>query len=53
MGARFIAGCIYGQNVFGRTEVSLWCSKFKDGQMALNDDPEKHGGRQRTSHTDE
>jgi hypothetical protein len=31
----------------------VWCSKFKDGQTSLNDDPQKHKGRPRTSHTDE
>jgi hypothetical protein len=33
--------------------VSLWCNKFKDGRTALNDDPPKHRGRPRASHTDE
>jgi hypothetical protein len=27
--------------------------KFKDCQTVLNDDPQKHRGRPRTSHTDE
>jgi hypothetical protein len=31
---------VYGQNFFNRNEVSVWCSTFKDGRMALNDDPE-------------
>jgi hypothetical protein len=31
----------------------VWCQKFKDGQTALNDDPQKHRGRSRTTHTDE
>jgi transposase len=44
---------VYGQNVFSRKEVSVWCNKFKDGRMALNDDPQKHRGRPRTSYTDE
>jgi hypothetical protein len=30
----------------------VWCNKFKDGRKALNDDPQKHRGRPRTSHTD-
>jgi hypothetical protein len=34
--SRFIA-----VNVFS-LEVSLWCNKFKDNQMAQNDDPDKH-----------
>jgi hypothetical protein len=33
--------------------VSLRCNKFKDGRMALNNDPQKQRGRPRTSHTDE
>jgi hypothetical protein len=32
--------------------VSVWCSKFKDGQMALNDNPEKYRDRSSTLHTD-
>jgi transposase len=45
---------VYGQNVFSRKEVAVWCNKFKHGQTALNDDdPQKHRGRSRTSHTDE
>jgi hypothetical protein len=28
-------------------------NKFKDGRTSLNDDPQKHRGRLRTSHTDE
>jgi hypothetical protein len=36
---------VYGQNVFS--------NKFKDGRTTLNDDPQKHRGRRRTSHTDE
>jgi hypothetical protein len=31
----------------------MWCHKLKYGQTALNDDPQKHRGRRRTSHTDE
>jgi hypothetical protein len=34
-------------------EVCMWCNKFKDGGTGLNDDPQKHRGRPRTSHTDE
>jgi ribosomal protein L13 len=34
-------------------EVSVWCNIFKDGQMALNDDPQKHKGRPKTLHTAE
>jgi hypothetical protein len=44
---------VYSQIVFGRKEVSLRCSKFKDGRTALSDDPEEHRGRSRTWHTDE
>jgi hypothetical protein len=44
---------VYNQNVFSLKEVSVWYNKFKDGQTALNDDPQKHRGRPRTSHTDE
>jgi hypothetical protein len=44
---------VYGQNVFSRKEVAVWCNKFKDGKTALNDDPQKHRGRPRTVHTDE
>jgi hypothetical protein len=44
---------VYGQNVFNRKEVSVRWSKFKDGQTALNDDPQKHIGISMTSHTDE
>jgi hypothetical protein len=43
---------VYGQNVFSQKEVSVRCSKFKDGRTAL-DDPHKHTGRPRTSHNDE
>jgi hypothetical protein len=31
----------------------VWCNKFEDGQTALNDDPEKHRGRQKTSFIDD
>jgi hypothetical protein len=31
----------------------VWCNKFKDGRTTLSDNPQKHGGRPRTSHTDE
>jgi hypothetical protein len=44
---------VYSQNVFSQMEVPVWCSKFKDGRTALNDDPQKHRGTPRTSHTDE
>jgi hypothetical protein len=44
---------IYGQKVFSRKEVFLWCNKFKYGRTAVNVDPQKHRGRQRTSHTDD
>jgi hypothetical protein len=44
---------VYGQNGLSRKEVSVRCNKFKDGRTALNDDPEKHRGRPRTSHNDE
>jgi hypothetical protein len=44
---------VYGQKVFSRKEVSVWCNKFKDGRTALSDDPQKHRGRPRISHTDE
>jgi hypothetical protein len=44
---------VYGQKVFSRKEVSVWYNKFKDGRAALNDDPQEHRGRPRTSHTDE
>jgi hypothetical protein len=44
---------VYGQNVFSRKEVSVYYIKFKDGRTELNDDPEKHRGRSRASHTDE
>jgi hypothetical protein len=42
---------VYGQNVFRRKEVSVWCNKFKDGQTTLYDYPQKHRGRPRTLHT--
>jgi hypothetical protein len=42
---RLVSAC--GQNVFSQREVSVWCNKFKDGRMALNDDPQKHRGRPR------
>jgi hypothetical protein len=38
---------VYGQNVFSRKEVFVWCNKFKDVRTALNDDPQKHRGRSR------
>jgi hypothetical protein len=44
---------VYSQNVFSQKEVSLWCNKFKDGQMELKDGPEKHRGGPRTSDTEE
>jgi hypothetical protein len=44
---------IHGQKVFSRKEMSVWCNKFKDGRTAINDYPEKHRGRYRTSRTDE
>jgi hypothetical protein len=44
---------IYGQNVLSRKEESVWCNKFIDCRMALNDDPRKHRGRPRISHTEE
>jgi predicted DNA-binding protein YlxM (UPF0122 family) len=44
---------VYGYNVFSRMEVSVWCNTYKDSQRALNDDPQEHRGRPRTSHTDE
>jgi hypothetical protein len=44
---------VYGQKVFSRKEVFLWCNKFKDGGTALNVEPEKQRGRPRASHTDE
>jgi hypothetical protein len=44
---------VYAQNVFSRKEVSVWCTRFKDGRMTLNDDPEKHRGRLRTLRTGE
>jgi hypothetical protein len=31
---------------------NVWCNKFRDGRTALNDDPEKHGGRPRATRTD-
>jgi hypothetical protein len=37
---------VYYQNVFSRN------IEFKECQMAVNDDPEKHRGRPKTSHTD-
>jgi hypothetical protein len=33
---------VYGQNVFSKKEVAVSCNKFEVGQMALNNDPEKH-----------
>jgi hypothetical protein len=30
--------------------VSAWCSKFKDGQTALNDDPQKHSQSKHFTH---
>jgi hypothetical protein len=44
--------CVYGQKVFSRKEVFVWCNISKDVRTALNDDPQTHRGRQRTSHTD-
>lgn len=43
---------VYGQKVFSRKEVSVWCNKFKDGLTALIDDPQQHRGRPRILHTD-
>jgi hypothetical protein len=44
---------IYGQNVFSQKEVAVSYNKLKVGQVALNDDLEKHRGRLGTSHSDE
>jgi hypothetical protein len=44
---------VYGQNDFRWKEVSVWNDKCKDGQTALNDEPEKHRGRPRALHNDE
>jgi hypothetical protein len=44
---------VYGQNVFIREEVSVWYNKFKDGRTGLNDNPEEHGGRTKSSRSDE
>jgi hypothetical protein len=44
---------VYGQNVFSQKEVFVWCNKFKNGWLALHDDPEKHRGAPRTSHSGE
>jgi hypothetical protein len=41
----------WSQKVFSQKDV--WRNKFKDDRTVLNGDPEKHVGRQRTSHTDE
>jgi hypothetical protein len=38
---------VYGQNVFSRKEVSLWCYKFQDNRMALNGDQGKVEADQR------
>jgi hypothetical protein len=43
---------VYGQKVFSRKDVSLRCNKFKAGPTALNDYPEKHRGRSKTSRID-
>jgi hypothetical protein len=32
----------YGQEVFIRKVVSVWCDKFTDGRIGLNDDAEKY-----------
>lgn len=40
--------CVYNHKVFIQKEVSVCCNKFKDGQKALNDGPQKH--RAMTSH---
>jgi hypothetical protein len=44
---------VYGQNVFSRKEVSVWCNIFKDGQTARKYDAEKHRGRPAIPHTGE
>jgi hypothetical protein len=46
---------VYGQNVFSRKEVSVWCIIFEDGRTALNDHPKNtdYTNKSRTSHTDE
>jgi hypothetical protein len=44
---------VYVQNILSKKEVSVWCSEFEDGRTALNDDPEKYRGRQKTSFTDD
>jgi hypothetical protein len=43
----------YGQKVFRRQEVSVWCKRFEDDRMAVDDCPEKHRGGQKTLYTDE
>jgi hypothetical protein len=44
---------VYGQKVFRQKEVSVVQQIYKAGRMSLNDDPQIHRGRPRTSHTDE
>jgi site-specific recombinase XerC len=44
---------VYSHNIFSRKEVSVSCNKIKDGQTALNDDPQKHRSRPKTLYTDE
>jgi hypothetical protein len=46
---RLVSG--YGQKVYSRKEVSMWCTKFKDGRKVR--DTEKHRGRPRSSHIEE
>jgi hypothetical protein len=33
---------VYEQNVFSPKEVAVWSNKFKEGRMALTDDPQKN-----------
>jgi hypothetical protein len=44
---------IYGKHIFSQKEVSVSYNKLKVGQVALDDDPEKHRGRLGTSHSEE
>jgi hypothetical protein len=44
---------VYGQNVFSQNEVSVWCNKFKDSRLALNDNPRNPEADQGPLHTDE
>jgi hypothetical protein len=49
---RFIAGyLVFTARKSSVERKCLWCNKFKDGRMTLNNDPKKHISKPRTSHT--